>query len=66
MQNYVTLTNSEIAERISENIHSERDRTIMRLKLIDGLSAERTAEIVDMSTVQIYRIVKRCRKLIEK
>lgn len=66
MQNYVTLTNSEIAERISENIHSERDRTIMRLKLIDGLSAERTAEIVDMSAVQIYRIVKRCRKLIEK
>ena len=66
MQNYVTLTNSEIAERISENIHSERDRTIMRLKLIDGLSAERTAEIVDMSVVQIYRIVKRCKKLIEK
>lgn len=66
MQNYVTLTNSQIAERISENIHSERDRTIMRLKLIDGLSAERTAEIVDMSAVQIYRIVKRCRKLIEK
>ena len=66
MQNYVTLTNSEIAERISENIHSERDRTIMRLKLIDGLSAERTAEIVDMSAVQIYRIVKRCKKLIEK
>ena len=66
MQNYVILTNSEIAERISENIHSERDRTIMRLKLIDGLSAERTAEIVDMSAVQIYRIVKRCKKLIEK
>ena len=66
MQNYVTLTNSQIAERISENIHSERDRTIMRLKLIDGLSAERTAEIVDMSAVQIYRIVKRCRKRIEK
>ena len=66
MQNYVTLTNSQIAERISENIHSERDRTIMRLKLIDGLSAERTAEIVDMSAVQIYRIVKRCKKLIEK
>lgn len=66
MQNYVTLTNSEIAERISEKIHSERDRTIMRLKLIDGLSAERTAEIVDMSAVQIYRIVKRCKKLIEK
>ena len=66
MQHYITLTNSQIAERISENIHSERDRTIMRLKLIDGLSAERTAEIVDMSAVQIYRIVKRCKKLIEK
>lgn len=29
MQHYITLTNSEIAELISEHIHSERDRYIM-------------------------------------
>lgn len=66
MQNYVTLTNSEIAERISEIIHSKRDREIMRLKLIDGLTLEQTAEIVDMSVAQIQRIVKHYKKLICK
>jgi DNA-directed RNA polymerase specialized sigma subunit len=66
MQNYITLTNSEIAERISEIIHSKRDREIMRLKLIDGLTLEQTAEIVDMSVAQIQRIVKHYKKLICK
>jgi len=66
MQNYIALTNSEIAERISEIIHSKRDREIMRLKLIDGLTLEQTAEIVDMSVSQIQRIVKHYKKLICK
>lgn len=66
MQYYIELTNSEIAERISEIIHSKRDREIMRLKLIDGLTLEQTAEIVDMSVAQIQRIVKRYKKLICK
>lgn len=60
MQHYITLTNSELAERISENIHSERNRKIMRLKLIDGLTYEKIAEIVEMSPRQIKNIVKRC------
>ena len=66
MQHYITLTNSEIAERISEIIHSKRDREIMRLSLIDGLTLEATAESVDMSVSQIQRIVKHYKKLICK
>ena len=66
MQNYIALTNSEIAELISEIIHSKRDREIMRLKLIDGLTLEQTAEIVEMSVPQIQRIVKHYKKLICK
>ena len=58
MQYNVTLTNSEIAERISELIHSERDRNIMRMKLIDGLTYEKIAEIVDMTPRQIQNIVR--------
>ena len=58
MQKYVTLTNSEIAERISENIHSERNRQIMRMKLIDGLTYEKIAEIVQMSPRYIRSLVK--------
>ena len=58
MQKYVTLTNSEIAERISENIHSERNRQIMRMKLIDGLTYEKIAEIVQMSPRYIRSLVR--------
>lgn len=66
MQHYIALTNSEIAERISEIVHSKRDREIMRLKLIDGLTLEQTAEAVEMSVPQIQRIVKHYKKLICK
>lgn len=59
MQNYVTLTNSQLADLISENIHSERNRQIMRMKLIDGLTYEKIAEIVDMSPRYIRSLVKR-------
>lgn len=58
MQKYVTLTNSEIAERISENIHSERNRQIMRMKLIDGYTYEKIAEIVQMSPRYIRSLVR--------
>lgn len=60
MQHYITLTNSELADRISEHIHSERNRKIMCMKLIDGYTYERIAEIVEMSPRQIKNIVKSC------
>lgn len=59
MQHYITLTNSEIAEIISEHIHSERDRYIMKMKLIDGYTYEKIAEIVDMSPRYVRSIVKK-------
>lgn len=54
------LTNSELSERIDERIHSERDRRIMRMKMIDGLTYERIAEIIEMSPRHVKRIVKKC------
>ena len=59
MQHYITLTNSEIADIISEHIHSERDRYIMKMKLIDGYTYEKIAEIVDMSPRYVRSIVKK-------
>lgn len=59
MQNHVTLTNSQLAEIIGENIHSERDRQIMRMKLIDGYTYEKIAEIMQMSPRYIRSLVKR-------
>lgn len=66
MQHYIELTNSEIAERISERIHSKKYREIMHLKLIDGLTCEAVSEAVGMSPVQIQRIVQKFRSMIIK
>ena len=59
MQHYVELTNSELAEIIGEHIHSERDRQILKLKLIDGYTYEKIAEIYEMSPRYIRSLVKK-------
>ena len=50
-------TNSEIIELINEYIHSERDRQIMKRRLVDGIHFEPLSEEFDLSTVQTKRIV---------
>ena len=52
-------TNSQIAAIIAERIHSERDRRIMSMIWIDGLTQERTAEIIELTPRQIRNIVKK-------
>ena len=62
MKKYVDLdniTNSEIDNLISEYIHSERDRKILHLRLIDGFTYEKIADKEDMSVRQIKNIVYR-------
>ena len=59
MQHYVELTNSELAEKIGEHIHSERYRQIMRMKLIDGLTYEKIAEIMEMSPRYVRSLVRK-------
>lgn len=65
MQHYIPLKNSEIAELISENIHSERDRKIMRLRLIEGYTYEKISEIMEMSPRYIRTLVKRLTGLLK-
>ena len=50
-------TNSQIASLINEHIHSERDRQILKRRLIDGCCFEPLAEEFGMSDRQIKRIV---------
>lgn len=50
-------TNTEIINLINEYIHSERDREIMKRRLVDGICYEPLAEEFDLSTVQTKRIV---------
>ncbi len=52
-------TNSQIQTAINEYIHSFRDRKILSMRLIDGLTYERIAEEMDMSVRQIKNIVYR-------
>ena len=65
MKNYIELTNSEISERITEYIHSQRDRDIMRLRLIDGLTYEKIAEAVQLSPRYIRALVRKLTDLLK-
>ena len=59
MQHYNALTNSQLAELIGENIHSERDRKILRLRLIEGYTYEKISDIMEMSPRYLRTLVHR-------
>ena len=50
-------TNSQIEYLISEYIHSKRNREILHLRFIDGLTYEQISESVDMSVRQVKNII---------
>ena len=50
-------TNSQIEFAIAEFVHSERDRQVLRRRLIDGITLERLAEEQDLSVRQIKNII---------
>lgn len=66
MQRIDELTNTEIARRIDERIHHERNRRILRRRLIDGICYEPLAEEFDMSVRQVKNIVYRAQDVIFK
>ena len=57
IKNLTNITNSHIKAVIEEYIHSERDRGILIDRFCNGYTYEKIAEMQDMSTVQIKRIV---------
>ena len=50
-------SNSDISAAIDEWVHSERDRAILKRRLIDGIVFETLAEEFDLSVRQIKTIV---------
>ena len=58
-QSKMNYTNSKIEYLIDEHIHSERDRAILKRRLIDGICYEPLAEEFDLSVSQVKRIVYR-------
>lgn len=55
---------TELTEVIDEYIHSERDRAILKRRLLDGICFEPLAEEFDMSVRQIKRIVYKCEEIV--
>lgn len=52
-------TNSRMCFLIDEHIHSERDRAILKRRLIDGICFEPLAEEFDLSVRQTKNIIYR-------
>ena len=51
---------SEIGNAIDEWILNERNRSILKRRLLDGLTYERLSEEFDLSVQQIKNIVYKC------
>lgn len=60
------VKNSDIANAIDEYIHSERDRKILKRRLIDGICYEPLADEMDMSVRQIKNIVSKAEEKLFK
>lgn len=55
----VNLSRSQISAIIDEWIFSERDRAILKRRLLDGITYDRLAEEFDLSVRQVKNIVYR-------
>lgn len=57
MRRKFEYSNSDIDHYIDEYIHSERNRRILKRKLIDGITYEALAEEFDLSVTSVKKIV---------
>lgn len=60
----IEYTNSSVARIIDEYIHSERDRAIIKRRLIDGISIERLAEEFDRSPRAMQRKIAKLQSVV--
>lgn len=60
----IEYTNSGVARVIDEYVHSERDRAIIKRRLIDGVSIERLAEEFDRSPRAMQRTVAKLQTVV--
>lgn len=57
-------TNSQIANLIDEYIHNERNRALLKRRLIDGICFEPLAEEFDISVRQCKNIVYKTQEIV--
>lgn len=63
---YENISNSQISHLIDEWIKSERDRNILKRRLIDGICFEPLAEEFNLSIRQIKNIVYKSEAILIK
>ena len=59
-----TYTNSQMNILIDEHIHSERDRRLLKRRLIDGICFEPLAEEFDLSVRHTKEIIYRAQEIL--
>lgn len=59
-------TNSQIEKLIDEYIHSERDRAILKRRLIDGICYEPLAEEFSLSVPRVKTIIYKAQEKLFK
>jgi DNA-directed RNA polymerase sigma subunit (sigma70/sigma32) len=57
---YITMSRSQLSLVIDEWIFNERNRQILKRRLLDGITFERLAEEFDLSVQQTKNIVYKC------
>lgn len=63
---YENISNSQISHLIDEWIKSERDRKLLKRRLIDGICFEPLAEEFELSVRQIKNIVYKSEAILIK
>lgn len=59
MNRFNTISNTNLSNLIDDWIKNERDRALMKRRLIDGITHERLAEEFSLSVKQVYRITNK-------
>ena len=62
----LNISRTEAEKLIDEWIFNERNRTVLKRRLLDGITYERLAEEFDLSTQQAKNIVYKCQDLLSR
>lgn len=64
MYRFNTISNTDLSNLIDEWIRGERDRRIMKRRLIDGICFEPLAEEFELSVTHTWKIVEKNLKIL--
>ncbi len=66
MNRFTNISNTELSRLIDEWVRGERDRAIMKRRLIDGICFEPLAEEFELSVTHTWKIVEKNLKILNK